>query len=182
MKSLFIDTTNNKIVLAYLVDDVLKDSIIVEAKNKISDVIDITLKQFLDKQNVRLNELTTFYVTKGPGTFTGVRIGLSIVKTIWTINKDIKVYSINTMQLMAGIKQTAVAIDARGNKHFFANLSNGEFVDEIALLQDDKLPTTNIVKNTDSINYVKNFEEVKKNFILEKDITNFNPIYIKKAI
>ncbi|QHX35710.1 tRNA threonylcarbamoyladenosine biosynthesis protein TsaB [Spiroplasma sp. TIUS-1] len=182
MKSLFIDTTNNKIVFIYLHDNKLIDSIVVDAKNKISEIFDDELKMFLAKQKTELNEISEFYVTKGPGTFTGVRIGLSIVKTIWTINKDIKVYSINTMQLMAGKSKVSVAIDARGGKHFFASNTNGIIANNLEIVLNEKLPKENIITNLDNIDYVKNFSEVRDKFILETDINNFNPIYIKNAI
>lgn len=182
MKSLFIDTTNNKIVFIYLVDNEVIDSTVVKAKNMISEIVDEELNKFLDKQNIKLKEISTFYVTKGPGTFTGVRIGLSIVKTIWSINKDINVYSINTMQLMAGANDVSVAIDARGGKHFFAYGLNGICTGNITIVLNEQLPNKNIITNLDEIDYVKNFLEIKERFVLEKDINNFNPIYIKKAI
>ena len=47
----------------------------------------ILINDFLNSKCLKLNEISTFYVNRGPGSFAGIRNSLSIVKAIHLTQK-----------------------------------------------------------------------------------------------
>ena len=73
------------------------------------------IKIALDSLNLRVNDIDDIYVVNGPGSFTGIRVGVTIAKTLaWSLNKPI--YAVSELQLIASSskKQAIIPmIDAR---------------------------------------------------------------------
>lgn len=80
--------------------------------------------------NIKLSEVDYFACGVGPGSFTGLRIGLSIIKTLaWASKK--KVVPVSSLELLAAsfeIKKDATIVpllDARAGKIFTSVFENG---------------------------------------------------------
>ncbi len=74
------------------------------------------IKDVLERVNVRITEVKKIYIVNGPGSFTGVRIGVTVAKTLaWALG--IKIVSISELELLATIntdkKYVATMMDAR---------------------------------------------------------------------
>ena len=70
-------------------------------------------------------------ITKGPGSYTGVRIAMTIAKVLCQV-KGIKLYTISTLRLYAGNhEKTMVIMDARANRAYV-----GVYDKETCLLED----------------------------------------------
>ena len=103
-----------------------------------SDVVTTSLQRALEKAGVDLTQMTHFAVDVGPGSFTGVRVGLNLVKSLaYSLSKP--VLSINSLELLAfqNLKdgQSAlVAIKAIQNLYYFSGVSylNGSLVTTLA--------------------------------------------------
>lgn len=54
------------------------DSIEWKAHRELADTIHIKIKQLLDNQSLQLSDLKGIIVFEGPGSFTGLRIGISV--------------------------------------------------------------------------------------------------------
>jgi tRNA threonylcarbamoyladenosine biosynthesis protein TsaB len=79
---LIIDTTNNKEMLVGLKIDG-KDFLQKKALDtRKAQVVLPLLEQLLKEHNLSLKELTEIEVSPGPGSFTGIRVGLSIANTL----------------------------------------------------------------------------------------------------
>ena len=79
---LFIDTTNNKEMAVGLKIDGKE---IVERQaldTRKAQVVLPMLEMMLKQQNLKLKDLTAIEVNPGPGSFTGIRVGLSIANTL----------------------------------------------------------------------------------------------------
>ncbi len=76
--------TDSPVAELYLLDEtgreLAKD--IWEAGNKLSDEIHEHIRLLLDDQSGSLEDLTGLVAYKGPGSFTGLRIGLSVANAI----------------------------------------------------------------------------------------------------
>lgn len=68
-------------------------------------------------QTIDLATVTEIYVTSGPGSYTGVRIGVLVAKTL-AHELKIPLFAINTLDLFYVGKQQSVGLDARGRKYF----------------------------------------------------------------
>ncbi len=53
-----------------------------------------------DALNFKLKDVDAFYCLLGPGSNTGIRLGLTIPRTIYAFNPKIKIYGIPTMDLL----------------------------------------------------------------------------------
>jgi len=82
MNILVIDTTNNKEMTVGLKTDGKE---IIEKQpldTRKAQVVLPLLEELLKKHSLRLEDLTAIEVNPGPGSFTGIRVGLSIANTL----------------------------------------------------------------------------------------------------
>ena len=99
MRSLFINTSNKRLIIGIVEDDKVlyeyNDTNSNELSSKIMPIID----EAFTKSNLKPNDIDTIFVTNGPGSFTGIRIGLTIAKVMaWSLN--IKVVPLSSLELM----------------------------------------------------------------------------------
>jgi tRNA threonylcarbamoyl adenosine modification protein YeaZ len=72
---------------------------------------------FLHRHQLKLSDLQAIVVGDGPGSFTGVRLSLTLVKTLGLL-KPITVYPISSLHLFAFDPLSAVWMDARGERMY----------------------------------------------------------------
>ena len=80
MKILAIDTTAKTVAAALCEDEALLGEITVNAKNTHSETMLPTVERLLTAFSLTPRDIELFAVTRGPGSFTGVRIGAATVK------------------------------------------------------------------------------------------------------
>lgn len=187
--NLFMDTSNNKLILILEEKTNIIDILIVENAKKISDHIISDLQNFLLKHNLTIKDTKKLYVINGPGSYTGVRLGITIAKTLKTINPEYEVYTLSSLHYQAGLKKAISLIDARGEKLYLGIYENGkqiivdqliisEYLDEFA----KQFADFEILKDYKEIDFKKNFLDLKPFFKLEKNLEEINPVYIKDFI
>lgn len=125
MKSLFIDTSTKELIISIIIDNEIKylyqDGNSNELSGKIMPIID----EAFNKANIRPDDIDVIYVTNGPGSFTGIRIGLTIAKVMaWSLK--IKVIPVSSLEVMASGSDGLVVpmIDARRDYVFTALYDN----------------------------------------------------------
>jgi tRNA threonylcarbamoyladenosine biosynthesis protein TsaB len=75
--------TDNPIAEFYLIDnEKLVDEIIWQADRKLADNINLKISELLNRNNLELNDIKGFIIFKGPGSFTGLRISISVFNTM----------------------------------------------------------------------------------------------------
>jgi len=80
MKILSVDTSTNIASVAVLEDDKVLGEINLNFKNSHSIIIMDMMINLLNTLNLTLDDIYGFVVSKGPGSFTGLRIGISTIK------------------------------------------------------------------------------------------------------
>jgi tRNA threonylcarbamoyladenosine biosynthesis protein TsaB len=121
-KRLAIDTATNYIYLCLIIDDKEIETVYEEGINNHSVTIMPKLDQLLRRHGCQLRELDEVIVGIGPGSYTGVRIGVAIAKMIGYLNQ-IKVQSVSSLALLASSASAEYVlpmIDARRNNAFMA--------------------------------------------------------------
>lgn len=135
MKILSISTATNQLSVA--LNDGQK--IIVEKNEQDqrnhSEHLDPMIDQILKDNNLSLKNIDCFAVAIGPGSYTGLRIGITTVKMFASIlNKD--VVGISTLEALAKSADTdgliVAALDARNDNYF----AGGYVADENQVLQN----------------------------------------------
>ena len=104
MSKLIIDAANDNIFLTIINDN---DTYNVSYENsKIHYEKLVTLiNSFLNSKKVKLNDVSSIYVNRGPGSFAGIRNSLSIVKAIHLVKKiDYYCYSFQDFNIKTPVK------------------------------------------------------------------------------
>lgn len=181
MNTLFIDTHSEKILLYLVLDKHIIKKEITSDKTHSENAIPL-LKSLLDENNFKLNSLNQIVVVNGPGSFTGVRIGVTISKTIaFCLNIPIKtITSLEALGVSTNEPFNIVTVrDSKGV--YFAKKENNKFLDFSYLNNsefNEFIKGHNYkVLNSDQIDITKVLDYLKN-----KECTNphkVNPVYIK---
>lgn len=82
MKKLYINTANNKEVIVSLEIDGKKDTLTKEVGKERTQLVLPLMKALLEKHALSLQDLEGIIVEIGPGSFTGLRVGVTIANTL----------------------------------------------------------------------------------------------------
>ena len=187
MYSLYIDTHDTEIVIGLYKDGNILDSRIKPSTRNHSDFTMPLIKEILDTNNIGVKDLNEILVVNGPGSFTGVRIGVTIAKTLaYTLNIPIK--TITSLEMYAcgkkDLEQKLVIIrDVKGVFYGLFNKENeqiGELEYKANKDFDEYVSTNNLSNNIveeKAIDFDAIYQQLSKK---EVELAHkANPIYIK---
>lgn len=201
MKILYIDTTSNYLYSALLINENITGEIKENLGKDLSVFTLDRIKKMLDENHLAPNDLDKILVVNGPGSFTGIRIGVTIAKTL-AYSLNIPISTVSSLEIMAlsSTKETSYkvpVIDARRN-HVYAGIydeENNQILEnqymslEALKCAIAKLPGTYSVITNNDID-IEEVEKYSPNFfkiIMEnknKECINphsVNPIYLKST-
>jgi tRNA threonylcarbamoyladenosine biosynthesis protein TsaB len=121
-KILFIDTATEYVFLSLVIDGVETGYAYKNDTNNHAVTIMPMLDEMLKSADLALKEMDEVIVGIGPGSYTGVRIGVAIAKMIGYLNQ-IPVKTVSTLALLASSSQeknVLASIDARRGNAFMA--------------------------------------------------------------
>ena len=100
MKTMYIDTSSSFLFFGIVEDNKL----LVEVKNKyeqdLSKMAMIDIEKAFKKARISPNDIDKIIVVDGPGSFTGIRIGITIAK-VYAYNLKKEITTISALQAMA---------------------------------------------------------------------------------
>ena len=144
MITILLDSSNTNLSVGIARDNLLLEYVSYEAWQRQSEYMIPELDRLLSKYNVSRDEIKEVMVAKGPGSYTGVRIAITIAKTIATA-LDAKLYAVSSLRVQKACKNPSIClINARSGRSYI-----GVYEDDKVLLDDQ------IMKNEDVLNYVK---------------------------
>lgn len=79
---LFIDTSTNNSVIAVLNSDKVLDKVVWDSSGELSNSLLVKVDELLKKLNINLSDISSIAVNLGPGSYTGLRIGISTANAI----------------------------------------------------------------------------------------------------
>ena len=112
---LSLDTTSEFGSIALVNEGGLVGEVLLHSRDGFAHVLYVHLEQFLARHSVALSDIHCFAATAGPGSFTGVRVGLAAVKGLAEATRR-KVVAVSNLQAIAwhgSAALRAVCIDAR---------------------------------------------------------------------
>ena len=125
-KRLAIDTATKYVYLSLVLNDKEVDSVYEEGLNNHSVTIIPHLVRMLERQQWKLTDINEVIVGVGPGSYTGVRIAVTIAKMIGYLN-NIKINRISSLALIASSVSSGTVlscIDARRGNAFLGLFEN----------------------------------------------------------
>lgn len=132
MKILSIDTASNLCTVALLEDEnCIKEIIVNDARNHSEKIMPV-IEQILQETNLTLKDINLIVCDKGPGSFTGIRIGVGTVLAFQD-SLNIPCVGISSLEALAyNVKQDGLIcslIDAKNNNLYFGlfKLENNEY-------------------------------------------------------
>lgn len=87
MTKLFIDTSNNKKIIVVLEINSKKDKAYLESALVKSEATIPLIRNLLHKKGIKTEDLNEIIVNQGPGSFTGLRVGISIANVLGYVLK-----------------------------------------------------------------------------------------------
>lgn len=194
MISLCMDSAYKQLVLGLYKDKELLAGISLEAFKKQSETIFVELNRLLKETNLDYKDIDRVIITKGPGSYTGIRIAMTIAKVLCSqMHKEL--YTISTMQLYAGIeKQANVILDARSQRAYVAHVEDGQIQENIQILTLDEVKEfieTNpgillgdadlMGQDVQKVDFLKNFIELEPYYEKVENIHALVPDYLKES-
>lgn len=176
MYSLVIDTTTKKQFLGIFKDACLVASIEKLSENSHMEIIFDNLNNLKQKANLDFSQLDEIIVVNGPGSFTGVRIGIIVAKTL-ACEYKIDLYTISTLKLLATsyLDKNEIVISMSKLKNFVINydIIKGKLVN---ISQTSRINNGEQLTNIE-LNYNNLFEH---RYLLEKtSYLDAQPNYIE---
>ena len=139
MKTLCMDSSHKHLVIVLIEDNDIKAYAEEQCWKKQSESLFPTLISLMDCCKWKAYDLDQIVITDGPGSYTGVRIAMTVAKVLAT-RKQIPLYCISSLQLLAGIKEKVFALmDARSNRAYCAFYENGKLVKDEMILNLDEI-------------------------------------------
>ena len=175
MISIFVDTALSYIRVALFKDDSLLDFINEKCEKNMSSLFDVTVRDLFERNNLSLNDVQKIYAVTGPGSFTGIRVGMTFSKVL-AMSQGLKITPISELQVLASTmanKDKAPLIDARRG-YVYAGIYDEDLNNILCdkyILFDDFL---NISKDVQYISY-DSFEHIS---VIEPEI-DFEKIILK---
>lgn len=124
MISLVMDTSNSYLAVGLYQDNVCLEAFQEKGSRRQSEKAIPTLKEVLDRHHIALKDVNEMIITSGPGSYTGVRVAMTIAKTLAAVS-NVKIKSVSSLAAYAGMNQALSVIDARGHKVFVGVYENG---------------------------------------------------------
>lgn len=188
MITLFIDTSNQDVSIALLKDGKIINKITKSIPNEHSKYAVSYIDEVLKKSEITPKEVQSIMVVNGPGSFTGVRIGLTIAK-VYALLNDIKVTLISSLKCLAignnKNKYILSLINARNDNYYIGfydnnyndvineHFGNIEEVNDIINKYDDVLVVSNDSDN-DNVKVINELD-IESIYDYYKDKVKVNP-------
>ncbi len=174
----------------------------INADCKQSENILKEIDNLLEKNNLNFKDIGNIAVVVGPGSFTGIRIGVALVKGLCAGDSNHSVYPISTLDLMSRVYQKTkkkseyyCVMNALSNRIFYAKYDkNGKKISEEEMigLDEANIDIHKMVflceefKNLDGgvnldaetlLDYALELERTQKGI----DAKELKPVYIRKS-
>lgn len=144
MKILAIDTSTTHSSCAVMNDNNIVGDFSINQSMSHNEILLVMVDEMLKKLNIDIEDIDLFVAVTGPGSFTGIRIGVTVVKALaMALNKPI--VAVNTLEALSfGVfsdKKKIPLIDARGERVYYGVYEgiNNKNIVAPALLTIDEL-------------------------------------------
>lgn len=188
MLQLLVDTARDQMFFGLLRNRTeFVDFKVIEAPRKQSDIMIQELHIFLESNNVSISDIIEIICCIGPGSFVGVRVGLTFAKILST-QFNLPLTSFTSLESMKQTANCIVVLDAKGKKYYVSVFSNNESALSNNLVTEhelkvliDNYPQHRVVRENDldAKYYQEAVLEILENRIGTLESASIEPLYLK---
>ncbi len=150
MFTLLLDTSNTYLSIGLAKDHQIIDSISYEAWQKQSEFLIQELDAILNRNNIERKDIEMVISAKGPGSYTGVRIALTVAKVI-AFALNVPLYLVSSLEVLKDRETPSICLmNARSKRSYF-----GVYYREKILVEDK------IVDNKEALDYISEHPNYK---------------------
>ena len=193
MYSILIDTADKYLSVGLSKDNTIVDSISYECWQRQSEFLISELDKLMKRNNVTRNDIGAVVASKGPGSYTGIRIALTVAK-VMAFALNIPLYLASSLEVLKDFNAPSICVVNARSKRSYVAVYDGE----TTIMADT------IMDNKDLLDYIANHPEYKvcgdvsylgsegyqANILeslnklmiernLEKDVLASKPVYLK---
>ena len=185
MKYLFIDSATTNLVVAIINNGKISYIYNNNDGHDTSSKMMPVLAEAFDKANLKPKDIDKIFVVTGPGSFTGIRVGLTVAKTM-AYALDIPIVPVSSLEVMASGDGGTALINARRG-YVFAGIYDSDlntlYPDSYVLMTDelekpyisyDSFDFETLMPNIDVLKVIKKHENDKP-----VNPHTINPNYLK---
>jgi len=177
----YVDTTGKRLILGYYKNFNLKGSIIIPAFKDVNEKLVENFDFILNNINIDIHKVDSFLVNIGPGSFTGVRIGVSFLMGICLgLGKPcLGITAFDVAALSLGRQRVAVAIKLIGKYYGVKeyDFAKGKHSDFMNVTKNDLNNFRELYTLDDSLNPLVGMSLPK----FREFITEAIPFYMRKS-
>lgn len=192
MIRLIMDTSNQYLMVALYQDDqCLEVKQEIGSKRQSENAIPY-LASLLEKHHLELLDVEEMIITRGPGSYTGVRVAMTIAKTL-SVVAPVKIKAVSSLAAYAGLQKCVSVIDARSQKVFVCVYDQGQAITSEQLMPIDDFshfienyPDYNVVGQSEVVHYpmttvnlAQNMYDLSKLIEPVENVDALVPYYLK---
>ncbi len=159
MNYLLLDSSNAYLNVGLVKNDKFIEKISYPCFQRQSEYMTLEIDKILKKNKLPMKKLNGVVTSIGPGSYTGIRISLTIAKVIaYALN--IPLYALSTLEINKVMnKKSIVLFNARSNRSYIASFNKSK-----RLIKDQ------VMNNVDVMKYIKSH----KDYLLAGDLSYLN--------
>ena len=139
MATLLLDSSNTSLSVGIENNGLLIGFTSYEAWQQQSEFMVPEIDKIMTKLNIKKEDLSKIVCSIGPGSYTGVRIALTIAKTIF-LAVSIPIYPVSSLRVLKdNDKPSICVINARSNRSYFGVYQGKEIIVEDTIKTNDEV-------------------------------------------
>ena len=187
MYTVLLDSSNTNLSVGLARDNLLLENISYEAWQQQSEYMIPELNKLLEKYSVKKEEISAVMVAKGPGSYTGVRIAITIAKTM-AVALGCKLYAVSSLRVHKDGKNPSIClINARSGRSYIGVYEENETLLEDQIMKNDEVlkyiadhPTYSVCGDVKYLGLkVKETNNVLEMLNLKEALEDVNPLSLK---
>ena len=193
MLSLILDSANKELGVAIAKDNEIIDEIKYDAWQKQSELMIPEIEKIFKRNSISPKDINEILVSQGPGSYTGVRIALTIAK-VYAYALNLPIYAFSSLNILENPEKTSIClINAKGNRSYFAVYDKEKAIEEDKVLTNGEVieyvnshPEYVICGDASYIDIVSEKHDVLKNMLrlksdkyLVSNVLSLKAVYLK---
>ncbi|MCM1043131.1 MAG: tRNA (adenosine(37)-N6)-threonylcarbamoyltransferase complex dimerization subunit type 1 TsaB [Corallococcus sp.] len=180
MNILLVDTTTDSVITAVVREGDAVADISDGCRGKASERLCHMVQGVMERAGITFDKLDAYACAEGPGSFTGIRIGVSTVKG-YLFAKPKKCIAYNNLEMLSKSYGGRGAVIDAGNGYYYARYG-AEQTEEPQLIDYDDIRAEDAARYTTAEEHLKQAVcLVREKYLAGEFADGFHPLYIRKS-